>query len=67
MGTDKGNELVKGTDVTTLAVAVLAALVVPVSVSVTGQIVVEMAMISVVTWPFLAGQSLTSGAQDVMV
>jgi hypothetical protein len=38
-----------------------------VSVAVTGQTVVEMAMISVVTWPTLPGQSVTVGAHDVMV
>jgi len=37
------------------------------SVSVTGQTVVYRLMISVVTEPILAGQLVTSGAQDVMV
>ena len=36
------------------------------SVSVTGQTVVEMAMISVVTWP-LPGQLVTVGAHEVIV
>ena len=33
----------------------------------TGQTVVERTMVSVVTWPILAGQFVTVGAQDVMV
>jgi len=37
------------------------------SVSVTGQIVVYRLMTSVVTEPIFPGQSVTSGAQDVMV
>lgn len=36
-------------------------------VAVTGHTVVYSAMVSVVTWPNLAGQFVTSGAQDVMV
>lgn len=35
--------------------------------SVTGQTVVEMAMVSVVTEPILPGQSVTAGAHDVTV
>jgi len=35
--------------------------------AVIGQIVVYSEMISVVTWPILAGQFVTSGAQDVIV
>lgn len=37
------------------------------SVSVTGQTVVETAMISVVTWPILVGQLVTSGLHEVTV
>jgi hypothetical protein len=37
------------------------------SVSVTGQIVVYRLMTSVVTEPIFPGQSVTSGAHDVMV
>jgi hypothetical protein len=40
---------------------------VEVSVAVTGQTVVYKAIVSVVTLPILAGQSVTVGAQDVMV
>lgn len=40
---------------------------VSVSLAVTGHTVVEMAMVSVVTWPILPGQSVTVGAHDVMV
>lgn len=35
--------------------------------AVTGQMVVYSAIVSVVTWPFFAGQSVTSGAQEVIV
>ena len=35
--------------------------------SVTGQTVVYILIISVVTWPSLEGQSVTLGAQDVIV
>jgi hypothetical protein len=41
--------------------------VVVVAAPVTGHTVVEMAMVSVVTWPILPGQSVTVGAHDVMV
>jgi len=37
------------------------------SVAVTGQTVVYRSMVSVVTEPILPGQSVISGAQDVMV
>jgi hypothetical protein len=36
-------------------------------VAVTGQTVVDTAMISVVTWPILLGQSVTVAAHEVMV
>lgn len=39
----------------------------PVSVAVTGQTVVYRLIISVVTFPILAGQSVTDAAQEVMV
>jgi hypothetical protein len=38
-----------------------------VSVAVTGQMVVYKEMMSVVTWPILAGQSVTVAAHEVMV
>jgi hypothetical protein len=47
--------------------AVLVGYGAPVSVAVTGQIVVYREMISVVTEPILAGQSVTVAAQEVMV
>ena len=47
--------------------AVLVGYGAPVSVAVTGQIVVYREMISVVTEPILAGQSVTVAAQEVIV
>lgn len=51
-----------GSDEGAVVVAAVA-----VAVAVTGQTVVPMTMVSVVTWPTLPGQSVTVAAQLVMV
>lgn len=52
-----------GTEVVMMPVGALA----EVSMAVTGQTVVAIGTTMVVTWPILPGQSVTSGAQLVMV